>query len=80
MKMKGKRKDQIKRCKCPCNRELPPRYKGRERTFYDSHECRKIWGDMTKKQQNARLKEIKKQENREELLRQKIREKKIKKQ
>ena len=55
-----KRIEIIRRCKCPCNKELPSRYKGREKIFYDSPVCRKIWNDMTPKQQNARLKEIQK--------------------
>lgn len=55
-----KRIEIIRRCKCPCNRELPSRYKGREKIFYDSPVCRKIWHGMTLKQQNARLKEIQK--------------------
>ena len=55
-----KRIEIIRRCKCPCNRELPSRYKGREKIFYDSPVCRKVWHDMTTKQQNARLKEIQK--------------------
>ena len=42
----------IKRCKCNCNKELPSRYKGREREFY-SPECRKVYNNipLTKKEQ-----------------------------
>lgn len=39
------RNDSIRRCLCPCNKELPSRYKGRERIFY-STECRKIWHQL----------------------------------
>jgi len=53
-----KRKEKIKRCKCPCNRELPSRYKGREKIFYDSPVCRKIWHLMDKESQNKRLAEM----------------------
>lgn len=53
-----KRKEKIRRCKCPCNRELPSRYKGREKIFYDSPVCRKAWHSMTTEQQEKRLKEM----------------------
>ena len=53
-----KRKEKIRRCKCPCNRELPSRYKGREKIFYDSPVCRKIWHGMDEEEQNKRLKEM----------------------
>ncbi len=53
-----KRNQKIRRCKCPCNRELPPRYKGREKIFFDSPSCRKAWHIMTPEQQEARLKEM----------------------
>ena len=53
-----KRIEIIRRCKCPCNRELPSRYKGREKIFYDSPVCRKVWHDLSKREQNKRLKEI----------------------
>ena len=53
-----KRKEKIRRCKCPCNRELPSRYKGREKIFYDSPVCRKIWHSMTEDDQNKRLEEM----------------------
>ena len=52
-----KRREIIRRCKCPCNRELPPRYKGREKIFF-SAECRKTWHNMSESEQNKRLKEI----------------------
>lgn len=53
-----KRYEAIRRCKCPCNRELPSRYKGREKIFYDSPNCRKVWHGMTPAQQKKRLREI----------------------
>lgn len=38
-----KRREIIRRCRLEsCNKELPPRYKGREKE-YCSPECRKIW-------------------------------------
>lgn len=47
-----KRNNEIRRCKCGCNKELPPRYKGRERIFF-SPECRKIFHGipLTKKEE-----------------------------
>jgi hypothetical protein len=56
MKMRGK----VLRCKCPCNRELPSRYKGRQKIFYDSPVCRKIWHSFTEEEQLNRLKEMEK--------------------
>lgn len=53
-----KRRDIIRRCKCPCNRELPSRYKGREKIFYDSPVCRPKWHGMSDKEQNTRLKQM----------------------
>lgn len=53
-----KRKEKIRRCKCPCNRELPSRYKGREKIFFDSPVCRKVWHSMSETDQNKRLKEM----------------------
>tara|TARA_R100000908_G_C3755002_1_gene149386 strand:+ start:3722 stop:3901 length:180 start_codon:yes stop_codon:yes gene_type:complete len=53
-----KKRDKVLRCKCPCNRELPSRYKGRQKIFYDSPVCRKIWHSFTKEEQEARLKEM----------------------
>lgn len=53
-----KRKEKIRRCKCPCNRELPSRYKGREKIFYDSPVCRKIWHGMSEEAQTERLAEM----------------------
>ena len=53
-----KRKEKIRRCKCPCNRELPSRYKGREKIFYDSPSCRKIWHAMSEEAQTERLAEM----------------------
>lgn len=46
-----KRNNEIRRCKCGCNRELPTRYKGREKIFF-SPECRKIFNNipLTKKE------------------------------
>lgn len=60
-----KRRELIRRCKCPCNKELPSRYKGREKIFYDSPVCRKTWQNMTPKQQEERLKEIEEQNKKE---------------
>lgn len=41
-----KRKEIIRRCKLPsCNRELPARYKGREK-IYCSPECRKKYHEL----------------------------------
>ncbi|MDE1814635.1 MAG: hypothetical protein KGI05_08245 [Thaumarchaeota archaeon] len=37
--------DDVRRCLCPCGRELKDRYKGREQIFY-STECRKKWHDL----------------------------------
>lgn len=47
-----KNQDPIKRCKCGCGRELPSRYKGREKQFF-SPECRKVYHKipLTKKEQ-----------------------------
>lgn len=53
-----KRREKIRRCKCPCNRELPSRYKGREKIFFDSPVCRKIWHGMSEEDQNTRLAEM----------------------
>ncbi len=53
-----KRRQKIRRCKCRCNRELPSRYKGREKIFYDSPVCRKAWHGMSPDEQKARLKEM----------------------
>lgn len=53
-----KRKEITRRCKCKCNRELPSRYKGREKIFFDSPVCRKAWHGMTKSDQKKRLKEM----------------------
>jgi hypothetical protein len=53
-----KRKEKIRRCKCPCNRELPSRYKGREKIFYDSPVCRKTWHSMSEEAQTKRLTEM----------------------
>ena len=55
---KMKRREKVLRCKCPCNRELPSRYKGRQKIFYDSPVCRKIWHSFTEEEQQARLKEM----------------------
>lgn len=52
-----KRNNQIRRCRCPCNRELKDRYKGREKTYFDS-DCRKVWHSMTPEQQQKRIKEL----------------------
>lgn len=60
---KMKRREKIRRCKCPCNRELPDLYKGREKIFYDSPVCRKKWHSMSEKEQNIRLEEMKTQTN-----------------
>ncbi len=57
-----KRKEKILRCKCPCNRELPSRYKGRQKIFYDSPVCRKIWHGMSEEEQKQRLKEMEESE------------------
>lgn len=53
-----KRKEKIRRCKCPCNRELPSRYKGREKIFFDSPICRKTWHGMSEEAQAERLEEM----------------------
>ena len=53
-----KRREKIRRCKCPCNRELPSRYKGREKIFFDSPVCRKIWHAMSEEAQTKRLAEM----------------------
>ncbi len=55
-----RRNNYIKRCKCPCNKELPSRYKGRAKIFFDGDKCRKIWGRMSEDQQAERLVEIQK--------------------
>ena len=64
-----KRRNITRRCKCPCNRELPSRYKGREKIFFDSPVCRPIWHAMSEFDQEIRLTEmeeaIKKEQNRE---------------
>ncbi|WP_428323661.1 hypothetical protein [Nitrosopumilus sp.] len=51
-----KRRNQIKRCLCPCNRELPPRYKGREKIFFEP-ECRDSWGMLPDSKKLDRLAE-----------------------
>lgn len=53
-----KRREKIRRCKCLCNRELPSRYKGREKIFFDSPVCRKAWHGMSEKDQKIRLAEM----------------------
>lgn len=53
-----KRKEITRRCKCICNRELPSRYKGREKIFFNAQTCRKSWHSMTKREQAKRLKEM----------------------
>jgi hypothetical protein len=53
-----KKREKVLRCKCPCNRELPARYKGRQKIFYDSPVCRKIWHGFTDEEQQVRLKEM----------------------
>jgi hypothetical protein len=53
-----KRREIPRRCQCPCNRELPWRYKGREKIFFDSS-CRKTWHAMTLTQQKQRNNQMK---------------------
>ena len=55
-----RRNNYIKRCKCPCNKELESRYKGREKIYYNGTECRKVWKKMSPEAQKARLLEIEK--------------------
>jgi len=50
-----KRKEIIRRCKCYCNRELPARYKGREKIFFDPVKCRKSWHSYTEYEQQQRI-------------------------
>jgi len=54
-----RRNNYTRRCRCPCNRELQSRYKGREKIYYDGDKCRKIWKGMTIIQQEKRLEEMK---------------------
>jgi len=54
-----RRNNYTKRCLCPCNKELPPRYKGREKIYYDGDKCRKIWKKMSSAEQEARKAEMK---------------------
>lgn len=54
-----RRNNYIKRCKCPCNRELDSRYKGREKIYFNGTECRKIWKKMSSEEQKNRELEIK---------------------
>lgn len=54
-----RRNNYTKRCKCTCNRELPSRYKGREKIFFDGDQCRKIWKAMSPQEQKERLKIMK---------------------
>jgi len=42
------------RCKCYCNKELPSRYKGRTRIYFDGDKCRKVWKKMTLEEQKSR--------------------------
>lgn len=49
-----RKRNQIRRCLCPCNKELPSRYKGRERIFF-SPECRDAWGILSNQSKIDRL-------------------------
>ena len=53
-----KKREKVLRCKCPCNRELPSRYKGRQKIFYDSPVCRKIWHSFTDEEQQSYLRNL----------------------
>ncbi len=39
--MKTVKKETIRRCLCPCKKELPSRYKGQKKIYF-SPECRKV--------------------------------------